>query len=88
MTRIEVFSAGCPLCEDAIRTVRETACPTCEITVHDLREGCETMECRDKASAYGVMRVPAVAVDGVLVPCCADTPVMPELLRQAGVGRP
>ncbi len=87
MTKIEVFIAGCPLCDEAVKTVRETACPNCEITVYDLREGCETMECREKAKAYGVTRVPAVVVDGKLCSCCEGSKVNADELRAAGVGR-
>lgn len=87
MANIEVFTAGCPLCEDAVRTVRETACPSCTITVYDLAAGCETMECRKKARAYNISRVPAVVVDGKLCSCCEGSKVSADLLRAAGVGR-
>jgi hypothetical protein len=39
MANIEVFIAGCPLCDEAVRTVNETACPNCTVTVYDLRQG-------------------------------------------------
>lgn len=87
MAKIEVFIAGCPLCDEAVKTVKEAACPNCEITVYDLREGCETMECREKAAAYGVARVPAVVVDGKLCSCCEGSKVDAASLRAAGVGR-
>jgi hypothetical protein len=29
---IEVFSAGCPACEDTIALVNRVACPSCEVT--------------------------------------------------------
>ena len=86
MAKIEVFIAGLPFCDDAVRTVRETACQNCEIAVYDLREGCETMECRDKAKAYGVTRIPAVVVNGKLCSCCEGSKVNVADLRVAGVG--
>jgi DNA-binding transcriptional MerR regulator len=86
MANIEVFIAGCPLCDEAVRTVRETACPNCTVTVYDLLEGCETMECREKAAAYGIARVPAVVVDGKLCLCCEGNKVNAADLRAAGVG--
>ncbi|MGI8924850.1 MAG: thioredoxin family protein [Fimbriimonadales bacterium] len=82
MAKIEVFIAGCPLCDEAVRTVKETACPNCEITVYDLREGCEIMECREKARAYGVTRV----VVGKLYSCCEGSKVKATDLWAAGVG--
>lgn len=86
MAKIEVFIAGCPLCDEAVKTVRETACSNCTITIHDLREGCATDECREKAKAYGVTRVPAVVVNGTLAQCCEGSKINPEILRAAGVG--
>lgn len=87
MAKIEVFIAGCPLCDEAVRTVKETACPNCTVTVYDLREGCETNECREKAAEYGISRVPAVVVDGKLCSCCEGSKVNANDLRAAGVGR-
>lgn len=83
--QIEVFTAGCPMCDETVQLVQGLACPNCEVTVHNLSEGCETNECRDKASRYGVTRVPAVVVDGQLAACC-DGGVQAEGLRQLGVG--
>ncbi len=88
MRKVEVFTAGCPVCDPAVRLVKELACPSCEVVVYDLREGCATNECRDKAKAYGIHRVPAVAVDGKLVECCQVGAVSREDLAAAGVGRP
>ncbi len=85
--KVEVFTAGCPVCDEAVKTVRETACPDCEITVYDLNKGCETGECMEKAKAYGIKRVPAVAVDGKLLECCRQGGVDVSALRAAGVGR-
>lgn len=84
--KVEVFTAGCPVCDEAVKTVKATACPSCEVVVYDLNKGCETNECRDKAKAYGIKRVPAVAVDGELLECCRQGPVTLEALRAAGVG--
>ncbi|MBI2860736.1 MAG: thioredoxin family protein [Chloroflexi bacterium] len=90
MTRrnVEVFTAGCPLCDEAVSMVRELACESCEVTVYDLRQGCATNECREKAARYGIHRVPAVVVDGRLADCCsAQSPVSRQALQEAGIGR-
>lgn len=83
---IEIFTAGCPCCDDAVRVVNEAACPSCEVVIHDLREGCATDECRDLAREYGIRAVPAVVVDGVLADCCRTAGVDTSRLRALGVG--
>lgn len=83
---IEIFTAGCPCCDEAVQTVRDTACPSCEVVVRDLREGCATDECRDKARDYGIRSVPTVVVNGVVADCCRAGGVSVEALRALGVG--
>ncbi|HKK04602.1 MAG: thioredoxin family protein [Gammaproteobacteria bacterium] len=78
--QIEIFSAGCPLCEDTIALVNELACPSCEITVHDMHRS----DGAERARALGVQSVPAVAIDGKLAQGAMDT----DTLRAAGVGQP
>ena len=84
MTRrlVEVFSAGCELCEDAVTLVRATACESCDVQVHDMRKP----EAQAKARRYGVTRVPAVVVNGELAGCCAGSAVDAQRLRERGVG--
>lgn len=86
---VEVFTAGCPLCDETLKLVRELACPNCEVQVYDLRgEGCATNECREKAKQYGIHRVPAVVVNGKLADCCSNQqPVSREALITAGLGQ-
>lgn len=84
--KVEVFTAGCPLCDPVVELVREVACPSCEVVVYDLNAGCATNECREKAEGYGINRVPAVVVDGRLLECCVAGTVSEEMLRAAGVG--
>ena len=64
---IEVFSAGCPVCEETVQLVNRIACPSCEVTVLDMREAAVA----SRAKSLGVRSVPAVAVDGKLADCCA-----------------
>ncbi len=81
--QVEVFTAGCPVCEPAVQLVKELAYPDCEITVHDLREaGIE------RAREYGVKTVPAVVVDGRLAACCEGGGPGREQLLAAGIGEP
>jgi hypothetical protein len=85
--RVEVFSAGCPVCDEVVGLVKSLACPSCEVQVYDLREGCATNECREKATRYGITAVPAVAVNGVLLNCCRRGPIDAATLRAAGIGQ-
>jgi len=86
--KIEVFTAGCPVCEQTINDVNTLACPDCDVTVYDLNKGCDTNECRQKAKLYGIRSVPAVVIDGQLAECCVRGGVDIEVLRQLGLGQP
>lgn len=71
---IEIFTAGCPLCESPLALAKQVSCPGCHVIVHDLADGCETAECVAKARGYGVKTLPAVVVDGQLADCCTGGP--------------
>jgi hypothetical protein len=85
--RVEVFTAGCPLCNGTVALVKSLVCPSCDLQIYDLREGCGTNECGDKARRYGTTAVPAIAVNGVLVDCCLREPITAGVLRAAGIGQ-
>ena len=81
--KIEVFSAGCPLCDEAEKTVRDIACSSCDVTVLNMNEP-ETME---RAKKLGIQSVPAVAIDGKLTDCCGRRGIDAETLKNAGLGK-
>ena len=81
---VEIFSAGCPVCEEAIDLVNRIACPSCEVEVLDMRQP----EVEETARQYGVRSVPAVVIDGKLADCCAGRGVDESTLRTAGLGVP
>lgn len=85
--RVEVFTAGCPVCEGTVDLVKSLICPSCELKLYDLREGCATNECREKAARYGITAVPAVAVNGVVLDYWRRGPIDASVLRAAGVGQ-
>lgn len=85
---VEVFTAGCPICEKTVKLVRSLIGPSCELQVYDLREGCATNECREKATSYGITAVPAIAVNGVVLDCCRREPITADRLIAAGIGQP
>lgn len=80
--KIEIFSAGCPACVEAIQTVNEIACPSCEVEVLDMHQP----EVAARAKEQGVRSVPAVVVDGKLADCCAGRGIDEAALRATGVG--
>ena len=82
--KIEVFSAGCPVCEEVVARVRDMACPSCEITVLDMK----APDVAGRARDLGVRSLPAVAIDGKLADCCAGRGPDDAALRAAGLGVP
>ena len=86
--RVEVFTAGCPVCDEAIKKVRDLACESCEVIVYNLNEPCESGECLEKVKRYRINRIPAVVVDGRLVECCRVGSITMEGLKASGIGAP
>lgn len=83
--QVEIFSAGCQVCEATIALVKRLACPSCEITVLDMKD----QPVAERAQSLGISTIPAVVVDGQLAACCAGQgPANEEELRRAGVGQP
>lgn len=79
---IEVFSAGCPICETAIAEIKAAGCPACDIQVHDMTDPAT----EKRAGELGVNSVPAVAIDGKLASCCTGRGVDLGVLTAAGLG--
>lgn len=84
MRKIEVFSAGCPLCDEAIARVKAIACPSCNVGVVSLA----TTDGERRARAYGIRSAPTVVVDGKVADCCAGRGIDEAALKRAGVGTP
>lgn len=82
--KVEVFSAGCPVCEQTIELVHRVACPSCEVQVLDMR----SPGVARRAKGLGIRSVPAVVIDGQLAGCCADRGPDEQTLRSAGLGKP
>lgn len=79
---VEVFSAGCPACDEAARLVQRIACPSCDVSVHDMNDA----DVAERAKALGIRRAPAVVIDGKLAECCASNGPDETTLRTAGLG--
>ena len=80
--KVEVFSAGCRVCDETIQLVRSIACPSCDISVLDMKDP----NVARRAKALGVLSVPAIAVDGKLAACCSGRGPDEAALRLAGIG--
>ena len=62
--RIEVFSAGCPLCRETLELVRNAVSDCgCEV----IERTCTGETCCAEAKQYGVRTMPTVVVDGQIV---------------------
>jgi glutaredoxin 3 len=82
--RVEVFSAGCALCDETVAMVRRIACSSCQVEVMDMRDPAVAA----RAKSLGVSTVPAVVIDGRLAACCTGAGPEESALRAAGVGTP
>ena len=81
--KIEIFSAGCPVCQETIRLVQNMACADCDVAVLDMNDPAIA----SRAKGLGVRSVPAVAIDGKLADCCAGRGPDAATLKAAGIWR-
>ncbi len=81
--QIEIFSAGCPACEETVALVNRVACPSCEVTVLDMKNP----DVASRAKGLGIQAVPAVVIDGKLADCCTGQGPEEATLRAAGLGQ-
>jgi glutaredoxin 3 len=81
--RVEVFSAGCPACEETIKLVNQVAPPSCEVIVLDMKDP----NVASRAKSLGVHSVPAVVINGKPTDCCAGRGPDETTLRAFGLGQ-
>jgi glutaredoxin len=82
--KIEVFSAGCPVCKDAVNLMNKLVCESCEVSVLDMNEP----EIAERAKTLGIRSVPTIVIDGKLADCCAGKGPNEATLRAAGISKP
>jgi hypothetical protein len=82
--KIEIFSAGCLVCEETVQMVKRLACPSCEVVVLNMHD----LQVATRAKELGIHSVPAVVIDGKLADCCAGRGPDEATLRAAGLGQP
>ncbi len=81
---IEIFSAGCAVCQDTINLVNSLICPSCEVMVLDMHQPAIA----NRAKELGIKSVPAVVVNGKLASCCEGRGPDAGALKAAGIGEP
>ena len=81
--KVEIFSAGCPACQEAIELVNSIACSSCDVTVLDMKDRAVA----DRGKALGVRSLPAIVIDGTLAGCCSGQGINEAALRAEGIGR-
>lgn len=82
MRKIEVFTAGCGVCEDVVANVQAAACSSCEVEVRPMQEKRNV----EAAKRYGIARLPAIVIDGQLANCCTASGVDLAALEAQGLG--
>lgn len=82
--KIEVFSAGCFICDRAIKRIKALACDSCEVSVLNTHDP----DVAGRAESLGIRSIPAVVIDGKLAACCSDRGPDEATLREAGLGQP
>ena len=81
---IEVFSAGCAVCNTAVEQIRALACPSCDVIVLDMNDP----DVAVRAESLTIRSVPSVLINGQLADCCSGRGVDESVLRAAGLGQP
>ncbi len=82
--KIEIFSAGCVVCESVVEQIKAQACRSCDIQILDLKVNAVAL----RAKELGINSVPAVVIDGKVADCCANRSVSLDVLAAAGLGQP
>ena len=82
--KIEVFSAGCPVCDETIESIKGIACDSCEVSVLDIYDP----NVAERAKGLGIQSLPAVVINGKLAECCSGHGPDEATLRKAGLGQP
>ncbi len=78
--KVEVFTSPscphCPAAKEVVELAKEKLENKIDVTYYDTM----TNEGREKAISYGVMYVPAIAIDGIID--FVGAPTLPELLNK------
>ncbi len=75
--KVEVFSAGCALCEEVIDELRREAGSSYQVIVNKMTDA----RVLARAEELGIRSVPAVVIDGKLASCCTGRGVDLQVLK-------
>ena len=81
--KVEIFSAGCPVCQETIGLVNAVACSSCDVTILDMNNP----SVASRAEVLSIRSLPAVVIDGKLSDCCVGPGPDERTLRAAGLGQ-
>jgi glutaredoxin 3 len=80
MAKVEVFSAGCPACQEATEMVKRVAgASSSPVVVLDMHQA----DVAARAKRLGITSLPSVVIDGKLASCCTDRGPDEATLRAA-----
>jgi glutaredoxin len=82
--KVEVFSAGCHVCEETVDLANRLACPSCEVSILDMKDP----NVASRAKSLGIRSVPTVVIDGKLADCCVGRGPEEDTLKASGLGQP
>jgi glutaredoxin 3 len=77
--KIEIFTAGCAICNETVDLVKRIAGSTHDIEIHDMHQA----HIAARARQHGIRSLPSVVVDGKLAGCCAGRGPDEAILREA-----
>jgi glutaredoxin 3 len=77
--KIEIFTAGCPACDEAATLVLRLANSAHDVAIRDMHQAAVAR----KAKRLGIKSLPAIVIDGRLADCCAGRGPDEAVLRQA-----
>lgn len=83
--KIEVFTAGCPVCTPVVELVQSIACSNCEVEVYDLTKQSDPEFYTEKLKQYKVISLPTVVVNGQKLDV-TEGEISREQLKRVGIG--
>jgi glutaredoxin len=77
--KIEIYTAGCSTCNEAVELVKRIAGSNHDIEILDMHQA----HIAARAERHGIRSLPSVVVDGKLAGCCAGRGPDEAILREA-----